>query len=226
MEPTEENRRAWDELQRLRVEALTEEPGIPGPIREILPDLEGKHVLHLMCGTGEASGELAARGGLVTGVDVWEQALAVARERSPNVVFVQADPHHLPLQLRRRRFDLVFTGGGVLRYLSELDSWALGIASALRPGGRLILYDTHPALECLELTTLRWRESYFEGTIERAEHPGRPQAFRLWRLGEVVTAIACAGLTVLRLDEVPSLSPRRRHDPRVPGAFVLVADKR
>ncbi len=225
MEPTEENIRAFDELHRLRIAALSERPGLPDAIRELLPDIAGKHVLHLMCGTGEASAQLAGLGALVTGVDVWEQALASARERAPNVLFIQGDPHELPLQLQRRRFDLVYSGGGLLRYLHDLDVWANGVVGALRAGGELVLCDTHPALECIDPTSLRWRADYFERALVVQSRLGEPREVHLWQLGEVVTAVARAGLVVLRLEELPSLAPARRQDPRVPGEFALVAAK-
>ena len=88
MEPTEENIRAFEDLHRSRIAALSDRPGIPDPIRGLLPDLDGKHVLHLMCGTGEASAELAGLGALVTAVDVWAEALGEARGRHPDVAFV------------------------------------------------------------------------------------------------------------------------------------------
>ena len=225
MEPTEENLRAWDELHRLRVAALADRPAIPPGIRELLPDLQGRHVVHLMCGTGEASAELAAIGALVTGVDVWDEALAVARERYPDLVFVHADPHDLPLQLRRRRTDLVYAGGGVLRYLHDLDAFLSGAVAALKTHGLLILWDTHPALECLDLTSLRWREDYFGGALLVGTRLGEEREVRLWRLGEVVNAVLAAGLVVRRLDELRTPGAVRRHDPRVPGEFALVAEK-
>jgi len=225
VEPTEENIRAFEDLHRLRIAALSDRPGIPDAIRGLLPDLEGKHVLHLMCGTGEASAELAGLGALVTGVDVWAQALAEARDRYPNIAFVHSDVHELPLQLHRRRFDLVYAGGGVLRYVHDLGAVVSGVSSALRPGGELLLWDTHPALECLELTSLRWREDYFAGSLEIGARLAPERTVYLWRLGEIVSAVAAGGLAVRRLDEFPSLSAVRRHDPRVPGEFALVAVK-
>jgi SAM-dependent methyltransferase len=223
MEPTEENLRAFEAVHRLRIAALSDRPGIPDGIRPFLPELEGRHVLHLMCGTGEASGELAALGGLVTGVDVWDEALAAAREKYPEVAFVHSDPYELPLQLQRRRMDLVYAGGGVLRYLDDLEAFFAAAVSALRPGGELLLWDTHPALECLELTSLRWREDYFGGTLTIGSRLSPEHVVSLWRLGQIVSAVAAAGLVVSRLEEFPSLSPVRRHDPRVPGEFALVA---
>jgi SAM-dependent methyltransferase len=223
VEPTEENLRAFEALHRLRIAARSNRPGIPDAIRALLPELQGRHVLHLMCGTGEASGELAELGGLVTGVDVWEEALAAARERHPEVAFVHSDPYELPLQLRRRRMDLVYAGDGVLRYLDDLEGFVSAAVSALRPGGELFLWDTHPALECLELTSLRWREDYFAGTRTLGSRLPHEQVVSLWRLGQIVSAVAAAGLVVSRLEELPSVSAVRRHDPRVPGEFALTA---
>ncbi len=206
MEPTEHNRRAWDEIHRLRAEANA--GGIPDPIRERL-HVSGKHVLHLQCGTGESTAELVALGALVTAVDPSEEALEVARTRAPDVVFLHADVHELPLELHRGRFDLVY-GGGVLRSLRDLDVWAAGLVSALKPGGTLLLHDDHPVAACVDHLA-HWREDYFSG--ER------------WRLGQIVTAIAEAGLVVRSLEEFVSLYRWRDHDRRVPGQFLLLAEK-
>ena len=224
MEPTEENRRAWDRLQRARLEATTEPPGLPEPIRALLPDLTGQHVLHEQCGTGEASAELASLGAMVTGIDVAEEALIAARRAFPGILFLQADLHELPVNLRRRRFELVYASG-LLPYLHDLNAWAGNAVAALRVGGRLLVVDLHPAGACIDATTLRWRDDYFGGEIvvgHRAQPLGR---LKLWTLAELVNSIAAAGLVVRRLEEYPTLSQVRRHDPRLPGAFALLAQK-
>ena len=224
MEPTEENRRAWDKLQRARVDGATEPPGIPGPIRALLPDLAGKHVLHELCGTGETSAELASLGALVTGIDVSETALVAARASFPEILFLQADPHELPVNLRRRRFDVVYATG-LLPYLYDLGAWANEVATALRVGGTLFCVDLHPAGACLDATTLRWRDDYFGGELVVGSRFGPKGTLKLWRLAEIVNAITAAGLVLRRLEEFPSLSHVRRQDPRVPGAFALLAEK-
>jgi SAM-dependent methyltransferase len=236
MEPTEHNRRAWDEIHRRRSEAVAGEPGIPDPIRERLPEVSGKHVLHLLCATGESTAELVELGALVTAVDISTEALDLARERAPNASLVHADVHELPLELRRGRFDLVYTGGGVLNRLHDLDAWAAGIVSALRPAGELLLYDDHPVSACLD-ATLRWREDYFDDgpivPVGRQQPEVREEAGteelqeRFWRLGQIVTAVAGAGLRVLSLEEFPTIYKThwRRQDRRVPGQFALRADK-
>jgi len=224
VEPTEENRAAWDRLQRARVESSTEQPGIPEPIRALLPDLEGKHVLHEQCGTGETSAELASMGAMVTAIDVSDQPLASARARFPNILFLQADPHELPVNLRRRRFDLVY-GSGMLPYIHDLNAWAGDAAAALRVGGRLLVVDLHPAGACVDATTLRWREDYFGGEILVGRRLQPLGTLKLWPLSEVVNAVAATGLVVRRLEEYPTLTQIRRRDPRVPGAFALLAQR-
>jgi len=224
MEPTEENRAAWDRLQRARLESTQEQPSIPEAVRALLPDLAGKHVLHEQCGTGEASAELASLGAMVTGIDVAEEALVAARQAYPGILFLQADPHELPVNLRRRRFDLVYASG-LLPYLHDLSAWIGEAMTALRVGGRLLVVDLHPAGACIDATTLRWRDDYFGGELivgHRAQPLGR---LKLWTLSEFVNAIVAKGLVVNRLEEYPTLSTLRRHDPRLPGAFALMAQK-
>jgi SAM-dependent methyltransferase len=236
MQPTDRNRRAWDEIHRRRAEALADQLGIPSAIRERLPDAKGKHVLHLQCATGESTAELVELGALVTGVDISAEAIAVAHERAPTAAFVQADVHDLPLQLQRGRFDLVYAGGGVLPWLHDLDAWAHGIAGALKPGGELLLYDTHPVTACVDALG-HWREDYFDEEplvdvgwkhFNLSGEPAREEKYeRFWRLGQVVTALAGAGLVVRSLEEFPTIYETywRERDPRVPGEFLLIAQK-
>src|SRR5215210_3810665 len=139
MEPTDHNRRAWDEIHRQRTEAFATEPGLPPQVRRALADLTKKRVLHLQCGTGDATAQLAELGGVVTGVDSSGAALEAARERWPSILWVQADPAALPGELRRGRFDLVYAGLGSLLQITDIEDWMRGIASALRADGELLL---------------------------------------------------------------------------------------
>jgi len=217
MEPTDQNLRAWEEAHRHRAEAVTGRHGLPPQVRRSLSKLEGKRVLNLDCGSGEPAAELAELGAIVTGVDISEAALETARERWPAILWVHADAQALPPELRRGRFDLVYTGDGVLPWLGDLDAWAHGIVEALRREGELLLFDAHPVVACID-GLMHWRESYFdEGVRGGKRHP---------RLGQVVTALARAGLRVLALEEYPARPGNpARHDARVPGEFLLYARK-
>jgi len=211
MEPTEHNRRAWDEIHRQRAEALAGERGLPSPVRHALADLSNKRVLHLQCSTGEASAQLAELGAVVTGVESSGTALEAARERWPSILWVQADPEALPRELSRGRFDLVYSGLGSLARIGDLGAWTRSVVSALRVGGDLLLYEEHPVALCVD-GLMHWRESYFDEGSRR--------------LGQIVTTAARAGLTPRALEEYPSGSESwRRHDARVPGTFLLYAQR-
>jgi len=209
MEPTDENLRAWDDAHRAPAEPVE----LPAFVQRTLGDLKGKRVLHLLCGTGEATAALAELGAVATGVDPQPAALETARERWPKILWVDGDPQSLPRQLRRGRFDLVYSGEGVLGGLPDLDGWATGIASALRAAGELLVFDDHPVADCVD-GLLRWRSDYFRD-------PGDPD--RLWRIGQVVSALARAGLHVKALEEYPGGTSRLRHDRRIPATFLLYA---
>jgi len=210
MWPTEQNRQAWDNryghLQRTVIR-------LPDAVRERLPDLNGKHVLHVPCGTGEVSAELIALGALVTGVDPSERALVEARERAPDAVFLQAELDELPLQFRRGRFNVVYAGEGTLAAVRDLAVFASAAAAALRKNGSLILYDWHPVSLCVDPVDLRWRENYF--------------AEDFLRLGQVVSAVTNTGLKLQELEELPPPPSEAggRLDPRVPTELLLVATK-
>ena len=213
MEPTDQNRRAWDEIHRSQTQAVSEQLRIPNQIFDLIPDVEGKHVLHLQCATGESTAELVELGALVTAVDISSEALDVARERTPDVAYVHADVHDLPLEVRRARFDLVFTGGDVLISIRDLDQWLAGIATTLKPGGTLLLYDSHPVTERVDPLG-HWRDNYFDSSDERS-----------WRLEEVVNAVIGAGLRVARLAEFQTFYKGLQRDRRVPWDFAVLAEK-
>jgi hypothetical protein len=183
MDPTGENMRAWEERR-----SRGREPAVPQHVRDRLPPLDGLRAL-LIEASDATGAELAAAGALVT----------LTREHLPesgDLPVVQADPAHLPSELLRGRFDVVYLEPGALR--GELDALVAGVQQALRPLGWLVAYDRHPFAAS--------RDDYFESGA--------------WTLGDLVTAVSQGGLVVKRLEEFPAL-----RDPRVPGEFLLRAEK-
>jgi ubiquinone/menaquinone biosynthesis C-methylase UbiE len=185
--------------------------GLIPAARELLRDVSGRRVLHLGCGDGEATVELAGLGALVTGVDAEEEALAAARVRDPELPWLHGDAEHLPAELQRGRVDLVFASPRSLAGARDLDAWVSGLAIVLRPGGELIVDALHPVAAHLD-EVLRWRGDYFAAGAA----PG---------VGAVVTAIAAAGLVLRRLEEAPDFPPLRPQAGKAPGRLLLVATK-
>jgi SAM-dependent methyltransferase len=201
MEPSDHNRRAFDEAHRTSENVLAT-PGIPEAIRERLHGVGGNRVLHLLCSTGRETIELAELGALVTGVDDDAAAIEAARRKHPDLPWVAADVHALPPELLLGRWDLVYLGYGSLMRLRPLDQWAGGVAAALRPGGVVLVHDHHPAAECLDAFG-RWRGDYFAAA----------------GVGDLVDAVVRAGLVLRGLEEWPG------KDARVPSHVVLAAER-
>jgi len=89
------------------------------------------------CGTGRVAIELARRGLDVVGTDLDPDMITRAREKAPELTWVQADLAELDLE---RRFDLVVLAGNVIPYVVS-DRRRRVVAACARhlvPGGRLI----------------------------------------------------------------------------------------
>ena len=181
MEPTDHNRRAFDDAHRTSENVLAA-PGMPEPIRERLHGAEGSRVLHLFCGTGRESLDLAELGALVTGVDDDEAAIEAARRRLPELPWVHADAHALPPELLLGRWDLVYLGYGSLARLRDLDAWA---------GGRR-------RCAAARRRAAPPRRAPGRGVPRRVRALARTTTSRAAGLGEVVTAVAGAGLALAR----------------------------
>lgn len=207
MEPTDINRRMFDETHSRRGEGRAVLPPI---VKQTLRDLAGKSVLHLHAGSGEGSAGLAEMGATVTAIDPNEALVDVARERWPSILWIAADAQALPSNLRRARFDLVYSPEGVLGRLTDVDAWATGLASSLRSHGELLVFDDHPVSLCLD-GLLRWHTDYFDDGIVR--------------IGRLVSALVHAGFRIEALEEYPVDAAGRRHDRRVPASFLLYGVK-
>ena len=75
-------------------------------MRELLPDLAGKKVLMLGCGTGEESLLLREFGASdIIGVDLSEESIRLAKESYPECEFIVGDMHKLPFN--DKSFDFI-----------------------------------------------------------------------------------------------------------------------
>ncbi|MGZ4115259.1 MAG: class I SAM-dependent methyltransferase, partial [Actinomycetota bacterium] len=222
------NRAWWDERAALHgqdgffydIEAfLAGEPAITrrevSELEAALGSLDGVDLLHVQCHLGLGTLSLAQLGARVTGLDfssvAIDRARALAHEVGLDASFVVADAQRLPEDLRGR-FDCVFASHGVLMWIADVDAWMSSAASALRPGGHLVLVDGHPISIVVRSVDPLVLEPPYQGggVLERDfadyAHPGAEttnnRAFHYrWSIGDVVTAAARAGLRVDALTE-------------------------
>ena len=188
---------------------------------EELGDPAGRTLLHLQCHFGLDTLSWARLGARVTGVDFSAEAIRAARELARDAGiearFVESDVYRLPEALDER-FDVVFTSYGVLPWLPDLAPWAEVVASFLRPGGTFHIVEFHPFAWVFDdepgVSDLRAAYSYFhdreplrfeeDGTYADPWAPIRKPEY-VWAhpLGEVVTCLLEAGLTIELLREHP-----------------------
>ncbi|CCK32443.1 methyltransferase type 12 [Streptomyces davaonensis JCM 4913] len=226
-----------------------------------LGDLAGRDVLHLQCHLGTETIALARRGARAVGLDFSAASVTAARalaeKAGAEITYVQANVYDAVAALGPERFDVVYTGKGALCYLPDLPRWAGVVAELLRPGGMLYLVEFHPLLNSLgpkpapgEGPELLLRHDYLGGggSVHRdATHTytdgpaveGATDSFEwMHGIGEVVTALSEAGLTVRRLRESDELpwqrwphmvrSPSgwwRLPEPRIPLLYGLLATR-
>jgi SAM-dependent methyltransferase len=187
-----------------------------------LGDLTGAKVLHLQCHFGMDTLRLARLAREVVGVDFSTRAIARARELAAHVGiaarFVECDLYTLPEVLDEHgSFDVVFTSYGVIGWLPDLARWGEVIARFLAPGGRFFLIEGHPTMWMFDDAApdgaLAITFPYFASgealvlppTVGNYADPTAmvTKTEYSWPhgIGEVVTALARAGLVIDTLDE-------------------------
>ena len=187
----------------------------PEQVRDLAP-VNGKTLIHLQCHFGLDTLNWARLGAEVTGLDFSAPALAAARRLAAELdiaaTFVEADVYDAPLALKTT-YDIVYTGVGALMWLPDIARWAAVVAALLKPGGELYLVEFHPTEWMFEDDPLAIRVGYFTpaegfayvdtGSYADREATTSANQTRQWNhpLGEVVTALIRAGLTLRELRE-------------------------
>lgn len=179
--------------------------------------VEGKRLLHLQCHFGMDTLSWARRGARVTGVDLSDAAIelarSLAREEGSDARFIRADLYDLPRVLAEE-FDVVFTSYGVLSWLPDIGRWAEVVARSLRPGGTFYVVEFHPLADAVGEDGRTLRHPYFHSpepleVEERGSYADRgaelvhPAYFWCHTVGDVVSALAGAGLRIEFVHEFP-----------------------
>ncbi|WP_144119134.1 class I SAM-dependent methyltransferase [Catellatospora sichuanensis] len=118
-------------------------------VRRILDGLPVGVALDAACGTGRHAAYLSALGHRVVGVDASAEMLAIARERLPEAEFHQAGLDRIPLP--DDAVDTVVCALA-LAHVPDLGQVLAEFARVLRPGGHLVVSDSHLLLSYLRPT--------------------------------------------------------------------------
>ena len=205
--------------------------------RGLLGDVRRLDILHLQCNCGQDTLSIANLGARhITGVDISDTAIDFAQQLArdaavTNAKFLRSDVYDWFNDASRdggERFDIAFSSYGAICWMSDLSAWARGVANVLKPGGKLVLVDYHPASQMFDRTMQRKYDYFAEGRVltwahgicdyvaetgtspygeflpgvQQFKNPHPVHEFQ-WAISEIVTAILDAGLMLATLKEFP-----------------------
>ena len=210
--------------------------------------IEGARAVQIGCNNGRETLSAAALGAReVWGIDqsraFLDQAETLRDISGHPVRFLEADIYALPPDAPGD-FDLAFITIGVLNWMPDLPGFFAAVAGLMAPGGRLVIYETHPVLEMFDPATddpFRPAFSYFrtEPIIETetitydgtAPGPAPESHWFVHPLARIVQSVLDAGMTLTGLQEFAHSIREVDYDiyetqaAQIPMSFLLTARK-
>jgi SAM-dependent methyltransferase len=212
--------------------------------------VRGARAVQIGCNNGRETLSMLALGAAsATGIDQSDAFLAQAEELrsvSPHggkARFICANVYALPGELSGR-FDLALITIGVLNWMPDLTRFLGAVSSLLAPGGRLLIYETHPVLDMFEPhgeEPYIPKYSYFrtepfiteDEIVYDGSEAGKapPSYWHFHTMGDIVTGCIRAGLQIAQLSEHPHSNREVDYDiyvgnaAQLPLCYTLVAVK-
>ena len=183
-------------------------------LEPVLPTVSEKRVLDAGCGLGNGSAYLAANGASVTGIDISEEEIAIARERhGDGIDFFQVDLQDRLSMFDNGEFDIVVCA----LTLAHLQDW------------------NQPFMDYLELAVGEPQQARGEGevygNVEQFSRPwgpdGETMPFYRRPLGELLRPALEAGFVLEEFIE-PGSGPHEseKYDPSYPPRHLLLRFRR
>ncbi len=208
----------------------------------ILGDIRGKSVCVLGSGDNQAVFAFAGLGAVVTSVDISQKQLDVARQRAEtlraSVKFVCADVSNLKA-IAANSFDIVYTGGHVAVWVSELAKYYAEATRILKSGGLFLINEYHPFRRLWRDAAPKLELQY--GYFERGPHahdytddilvrkPGSLRCYEFhWTVSDFMTAVLKAGNEIVAVHEVGDENEGWESTPMkgLPQCLVIASRKR
>jgi SAM-dependent methyltransferase len=183
----------------------------------LLPDVSGKTVLELGCGGGNIGIALAKRGARVTGVDISEAQLQIARQKAQEQ---GVTVHYIESAIETLDFtpfaslDLVISVCA-LQYVPDLAEIFKKVHAALRPSGTFIFSTDDPIFSSVAAKFL-WNDSasqqsyFYDGPETWKWEDSDDFSFTTYRhpIDFYMNALSAAGFTLERFHQLRNRNPQ------------------
>jgi ubiquinone/menaquinone biosynthesis C-methylase UbiE len=171
-----------------------------------LKDVDKRDVCVLGSGDNEVAFALTGLGGHVTSVDISERRLAVAADRARTLglqlKFLQSDVTDLSA-LVDNSFDLVYTGGHMSVWISDIQKYYAEAVRILKANGLFVVNDYHPIRRMwLDADGPEPHHRYFNrGPYSYTSEEGRPTFEYHWTVADHIQAVVDAGCRIVKVEE-------------------------
>ena len=181
---------------------------------DLIGDIKGKDLLHLQCHFGMDTLSFARMGANVTGLDLSDKAISIASSISEELnipaEFICSNTYDADKNINKK-FDVIFVSYGAITWLPDLKKWGEIISNLLKPGGKVLVVEFHPAylmfsddLKSLEYGYFNSQafEEEFEGTYADKNNK-MAQKSVTWNhsIADVQMALLNAGLKISHFSE-------------------------
>ena len=183
---------------------------------DLIGSVEGRDVCVLGSGDNLAVFAFAGMGARVTSVDISVEQLAVARRRADeldlSIEFVEADVTDLSC-LKSAGFDIVYTGGHVAVWVSDLRTYYSEAIRILRRKGLFLINEYHPFRRIWKgsHSSLEVGYSYFDNgphkysvadDVQAKSSEDMVQYEYHWTVSEYLNAVIEQGIDLIRFEEI------------------------
>ncbi|KPL58902.1 class I SAM-dependent methyltransferase [Rossellomorea vietnamensis] len=211
-------------------------------MKEALPDLKGKRVMDLGCGTGELSKYCIEMGAAaVVGVDISEKMItrALRENKDDNITYICSPIEDLSNQTEP--FDLIVSSLAI-HYIEDYESLIEKLHTLLKPGGILIYSTEHPVVTARKDMKnwwknengerLHWALDHYREEGKREQHWYVDGVIKYHRtIPTLVNGLICHGFMLEKmLEPLPTkeglnLMPDLKNEERRPSFLIIKSRK-
>lgn len=228
----------YDEMTRTNT---TSQDMILSSLFELLGDIQGQHICDLACGQGHISRLMAQKGANVTGIDLSEKLVEIAKRdeaTEPLGIVYHVDDAESLVRLNNAYFDAIVCNLALMD-IEHLSATLQSVWRVLKLGGRFFFTLTHPCFQSPHASWIdgphgqasREIKSYFVEGFWQSTYPhgvrGQVGAYHR-KLSTYIQGVIDAGFQISAVKEPQTIRQTTDHKPDyavVPTFLIMRCDK-